>query len=174
MESPVCHRLHETPPGDIPGAFFIASAPLRHSRQAPPMARPVSASRPRRGLRSWLAVRWTRTPALYLTAPSSFGLLRPLGGPLRGFRRPGTQGDAGGSTKRPVERERHIPAGRGPIRRAEPAASGRKVASVAEWNPPASQGLRVVAPAAELISGTPATRGMKRGGRVTAGCSGWA
>jgi len=140
MESPVCHRLHETPPGDIPGAFFIASAPLRHSRQALPMARPVSASRPRRGLRSWLAVRWTRTPALYLTAPSSFGLLRPLGGPLRGFRRPGTQGDAGGSTKRPVERERHIPAGRGPIRRAEPAASGRKVASVAEWNPSASQG----------------------------------
>ncbi len=146
MESPVCHRLHETPPGDIPGAFFIASAPLRLSQKAPPMARPVSASRPRRGLRSWLAVRWTRTPAhrspgghssdpgirgplhpLLLrcppspyrsgyasvgrlsgsgasilsmhglfrndppeagpTAPSSFGLLRPLRAPLRGFRR---------------------------------------------------------------------------------------
>jgi len=34
------------------------------------------------------------------------------------------------------------PAKRGPIRRAEPAASGREVASVAEGKPPASQGPR--------------------------------
>jgi hypothetical protein len=60
----------------------------------------------------------------------------PLLRQLRLYLGPGAMWE--GSTKRPVEREWNIPAGRGPIQRAEPAASGRKVASVAEWNPPAS------------------------------------
>jgi hypothetical protein len=40
----------------------------------------------------------------------------------------------------PVERERNIPAGRGPIRRAEPIASGRKVASVCYGEAPRELG----------------------------------
>ena len=71
------------------------------------------------GLRSWLAVRFTRTAALYFTSPTLLRLLR---------RQPGTQGEAGGSTKRPVERG---------CESGERNGSERvKVASVAEGNPP--------------------------------------
>src|SRR3990170_4775005 len=60
-------------------------------------------------------------------------LLRPV---------PWTQGDAGGSTKRPVERmggDTPLPhpgdeSGMSPV--SGTAASGRKFASLAEWNPP--------------------------------------
>ena len=86
------------------------------------------------GLRSWLAVRYTCTPALYLTAPLLLRLLLPVPGPL---------GYAGGSTERRVERERRIPAKWGSFRRVEPAASGRKVARVAPGKPPASLGPRL-------------------------------
>ena len=68
------------------GTFLRTLPPLRRAPhlRAPLRVRPGPASRPRRGLRSWLAVRWTRTAALNLTPPSSFGLLRPWRTPLRG------------------------------------------------------------------------------------------
>jgi len=75
------------------------------------------------GLRSWLAVRWTCTAALNLTAPPILRLLRLV---------PGTRGDAGGSTKRPVER--------GSVCVERNGSEQAEVASVAEWKPPASQG----------------------------------
>jgi len=89
---------------------------------------PLSTPHPRRGA-PFVARRAMHPHGLSFTSlrPSSFGCCALCRGPF---------GDAGGSTKRPVERECCIPAGRGPNQRAEPAASGRKVASVAERNPP--------------------------------------
>jgi hypothetical protein len=76
------------------------------------------------GLRSWLGVRCTRTPALYLTAPPScgrFALYRE------------TRGDAGGSAERPMERGTYC------VERNRQRAGER---SRAERKAPASQGDR--------------------------------
>ncbi|MGB3399954.1 MAG: hypothetical protein WBA34_07260, partial [Candidatus Deferrimicrobiaceae bacterium] len=72
------------------------------------------------GLRSWLAVRETRTAALNLTAPPLLRLAAPAtGDPRRCW---GVDEAACGARRK--------------SRRAEPAASGRKVASVAEGTLP--------------------------------------
>src|SRR3972149_5239837 len=95
------------------------------------------------GLRSWLAVRETRTAALNLTAPPLLRLAAPATGDPR--RCGGVDEAACGARKE--------------SRRAEPAASGRKVASVAEGTPPRARvpGIRLSHP------GTRPLRPMARG-----------
>src|SRR3970282_2659710 len=108
-------RYRNVPPWNVPGELGRAECGERQRRSLRSLGG---------GLRSWLAVRWTSTAALNLTAPPLLRLAAPAtGGPRRCG---GVDEAACGARKK--------------SRRAEPAASGRTVASVAEGTPPRARG----------------------------------
>ena len=94
---------HRDVPKNFPSAQFGARVRLV-ARVTGPRLRCLGG-----GLRSWLAVRCTRTPALYLTSPPSCGCCADNRGPgaMRGVTRSGLWSEI-------------------PETRAEPAASGRR------------------------------------------------